>query len=272
VRGLVGNAESYHPFIAAVHPHPGQIESASNVLHFIQGSSLVETSEEQDRFKPDLFQDRYALRGALQWLGLQSEDLASVLTQLTVELNSRSDNPIIDVQAGAVYSGANFIAASVYCGMEKSRLSLQIIGKLLFSLSSELINPALNMSLPPNLAADDPSLSFTMTGIDISMTAYISELAFLANPVTTHPQSAEMHNQSFNSLALISARYTIQATELVAQMCAAHLYAVCQALDLRALHVSYLQHLQKGFRSVSESLSPEWRPYMGNVFNMTSSK
>lgn len=52
-----------------------------------------------------------------------------------------------------------------------------------------------------------------------------------------------MHNQAVNSLAFISARYTFQAVELVSLMAASHLYAVCQALDLRVLQVSYLQAL-----------------------------
>lgn len=251
---LVGKAESFHPFIAAVRPHPGQIECAGNVFHFLQGSSLVETANTKDRFKTGLFQDRYALRGTPQWLGPQLEDLSAIVSQLTVELNSTSDNPVIDVKSRDVYSGANFQAASVASAMEKTRLSLQMIGKLLFSLSSELINPDLNKGLPPNLAADDPSLSFTMKGVDVNMAAYMSELAYLTNPVTSHVQSAEMHNQPINSLALISARYTMQATELVALMCAAHLYVICQALDLRVLHVSFLQALWKEVGSALSEL------------------
>ncbi|KAK2668214.1 Phenylalanine ammonia-lyase, shielding domain superfamily [Fusarium oxysporum f. sp. vasinfectum] len=235
---LLGKAENYHPFISSVCPHPGL--------------------KEEDKFKPGLAQDRYALRGAPQWLGPQIEDVRSVLSQITVELNSTSDNPIIDIKSGEVYSGANFISSSVANGMEKSRLALQMVGKLLFSLSSELINPTMNRGLPPNLVADDPSLSFTMKGIDISMAAYLSELGYLANPVTPHVQSAEMHNQSINSLALISGRYTLQAADVVTQMCAAHLFAVCQALDLRVLHMTYLQALRS-------KLSFVVQPFLGGV-------
>lgn len=254
---LLGNTESYHPFIHAVRPHPGQIECASNILRFLKGSKLAVSLADQDRFKPGLFQDRYALRGTPQWLGPQLEDFDSAVAQLTTELNSTSDNPLIDSQTGGVYSGANFIASSVASGMEKSRLSLQIIGRLLFSLSSELINPALNRGLPPNLAADDPSLSFTMKGIDISMAAYMSELAFLANPVTSHVQSAESHNQQINSLALISARYTVQSADILSQMCAAHLYVACQALDLRVLYVTFLEELRNSIGTVTRVLVPE---------------
>lgn len=72
--------------------------------------------------------------------------------------------------------------------MEKARSSLQIIGKMLFAQSSELINPALNGGLPPNLAADEPSLSFSLKCVDIGMGSYMSELAFLADPVSSHVQ------------------------------------------------------------------------------------
>ncbi|KAJ5218915.1 uncharacterized protein N7498_001014 [Penicillium cinerascens] len=250
---MMGNAENYHEFPARIRPHPGQIEVAGNIRKGLEGSKLVETSDKKDRFRPGLIQDRYALRGASQWLGPVVEDLGLAVQQLTTELNSTQDNPVIDSDTQEVYSCSNFQAASVSVAMGKVREGLQMVGKLLFSYSSELINPDLSKGLPPNLAADDPSLSFTMKGVDISMASYMSELGFLANSVTSHVQSAEMHNQPINSLALISARYTLQAVELVSMMSAALLYVVCQALDLRLLHETFLNKLD----GVVQSTLPE---------------
>ncbi|KAK8119566.1 phenylalanine ammonia-lyase [Apiospora kogelbergensis] len=67
--------------------------------------------------------------------------------------------------------------------------------------------------------------------------ALVSELGFLANPVGTHVMTTEMGNQGLNSMALVSARYTLTAADVLAQMAAAHLVALCQALDLRALEL-----------------------------------
>ncbi|RYP35289.1 hypothetical protein DL767_003877 [Monosporascus sp. MG133] len=127
--------------------------------------------------------------------------------------------------------------------MEKTRLSLQMLGKLLFAQSTEIIDPNLNNGLPTNLAVDDPSTSFTAKGIDINMAAYMSDLAFLASPVSSHVQAAEMHNQSINSLAFLSARMTQQAVELVSLMVASRLFIDCQALDLRSLQRNFFDAL-----------------------------
>ena len=59
---------------------------------------------------------------------------------------------------------------------------------------TELINPATNRGLPPNLVVDEPSEFFLWKRIDIMVAALQSELGFVANPVGTHVQTAEMGN------------------------------------------------------------------------------
>lgn len=77
--------------------------------------------------------------------------------------------------------------------------------------------------LPPNLDADEPSQSFLMKGADISIAALQAELVFLASPVANHVQTVEMGNQTPNSLALLSARYTQTALDKLTQLTVAYL-------------------------------------------------
>lgn len=130
--------------------------------------------------------------------------------------------------------------------MEKARQGAQGIGRMLFSQCTELINPATNRGLPPNLVAEDPGISLIFKGTDLHIAALTAELGFLASPVN-HVQTAEMGNQSLNSLALISARYTHMANEVLAQLLAVHLVAVCQALDLRALQLQFIEQYKSQF-------------------------
>ncbi|KAE8151194.1 L-Aspartase-like protein [Aspergillus avenaceus] len=62
--------------------------------------------------------------------------------------------------------------------MEKTMTVMQMIGRMIFSQCSEMIDPTTSNGLPPNLCIDDPSHSFTFKGIDINMASYISELRF----------------------------------------------------------------------------------------------
>ncbi|KAF9464991.1 L-Aspartase-like protein [Collybia nuda] len=245
---LTGQRGSYDPFIhATARPHPGQIEVADNIFGLLEGSKLAHLHEEEVGINDDQYslrQDRYPLRTSPQFLGPQIEDILSALTAVTQECNSTTDNPLIDGETGEVHHGGNFQAMAVTNAMEKTRLAIHHIGKLLFSQSTELVNPTMNNGLPPSLAATDPSLNYHTKGIDIATAAYVAELGYLANPVSTNIQSAEMHNQAVNSLALISARATIASLEVLTMLTSSYLYILCQALDLRALQSEFVTGLE----------------------------
>ncbi|KAI0317138.1 phenylalanine ammonia-lyase [Amylostereum chailletii] len=244
---LLGMRGNYAPFIHEVaRPHPGQIEAARTIWDLLEDSQFSIGDEKEvtiDEDQGELRQDRYPLRTAPQFLGPQIEDILSALETITIECNSTTDNPLVDGTTGEVHHGGNFQAMAVSNAMEKTRLALHHIGKLLFAQSTELVNPAMNRGLPPSLAATDPSLNYHGKGIDIAVAAYVGELGYLANPVSTHVQSAEMHNQAVNSLALISARATLNALEVLSMLTASYLYLLCQAFDIRAMQADFRKAL-----------------------------
>ena len=222
-----------------------KIETAQNVLAFLDGSKLVKVN---DGTEASLRQDRYSIRTAPQWLGPTLEDLLLAHQQLFIECNSATDNPLVTPE-GTFLHGGNFQAKAVTAAMEKTRQGMQTIGRMLFTQCVEMINPATSRGLPPNLVTEDPSASYIFKGTDLNIAALLSELGFLSNPVN-HVQSAEMGNQSLNSLALISARYTHTSIDVLSQIVAAHLITVCQALDLRAMHVQYLKSYRPRFQTI----------------------
>lgn len=117
-----------------------------------------------------------------------------------------------------------------------------------------MINPTSNRGLPPNLCADDPSLSFTCKGLDIAMASYTSELGWLNHPTDPHVQSAEMHNQAVNSLALMAGRIAQQAVDVLSMLSATYLFVVCQAIDLRIVEVRFLESLRNDFNDLTRHL------------------
>ncbi|QRV84145.1 phenylalanine ammonia-lyase [Ceratobasidium sp. AG-Ba] len=151
---LVGTQASHHPFIHAVaRPHPGQVESAQQIWNLLEGSSLAQRGEEKEVTIE------------------KTRDILHAWSVVTQECNTTTDNPLVDGETGHVHHGGNFQAMAVTNAMEKTRLALHHLGKILFAQSTELLNPAFNRGLPPSLAASDPSVNYHAKGLDIATAA-----------------------------------------------------------------------------------------------------
>lgn len=73
-----------------------------------------------------------------------------------VRHKSATDNPLIDGETSEVHRGGNFQAMAITNDMGKTRVALNHIGMLLFTQCTEFLKPAINLALPPFLAATDP--------------------------------------------------------------------------------------------------------------------
>lgn len=111
---MQGYQEAFTSYLHEVaRPHPGQIQVAANIRHILQSSSLARPTHFENDPEMRLRQDRYCLRAVPQWLGPQLEDLDAAQRTIELELNSTTDNPIVDVDIVHMHHGANFMAMAV---------------------------------------------------------------------------------------------------------------------------------------------------------------
>lgn len=255
VEAFRGTLESFTPFLHDyTRPHSGQIESAQNIRRALQSSDMVVEWNEDSSER--LRQDRYSLRTAPQWIGPQIEEALSALQTLTIEINSTTDNPIIDARSGEGWRGnlcgGNFQGTSITVAMEKIRIGLQHIGRIAYAQMVELGQPSMSRGLPPDVAANEPSMDYGQKALDMACASYLAELSFVCNTVSNHVQPAEMHNQSINSLALISARYTATAVQLIQMIHANLLVSLCQAIDIRFMYQKFFAVMHDDIENVTD--------------------
>ena len=123
---LCASTGSFHSLLGEMRPHPGQKECAALVLGFIRGSKLITADLPGNEFMQRI--DRYAIRTSAQWMGPVIEDLQLAHTQLSTEINSSVDSPLID-GAGSMLHGGNFQAKPITSAMEKVRQGCQSLGQ-----------------------------------------------------------------------------------------------------------------------------------------------
>jgi phenylalanine ammonia-lyase len=255
VEALEGRLESFKPVIhEQCLPHIGQQEVARNITNFLSGTKFAITVLEMDRGFRDgeLKQDRYGLRSSPQWLGPTLETALESMRRIKIELNSANDNPIVDPRTKAILHCSNFQGNSSTVAMDQFRQSMQICGKLLFALMSEIMDYKINNDLSPNLCGGDLNVDMGFKGTETAMASYTSELDYLTNPLSNHVLSAELRNQGVNSLALISARMSETALEIFLMQITNILLSLCQAVELRWIKsrvVAIVEELVSGYTS-----------------------
>lgn len=237
IQALGGTNQSFHPFIHQLKPHAGQLWTARQMQELLSGSQMVrdELDGSHDHREKDLIQDRYSLRCLPQYLGPIIDGLAMVSEQVNVELNSVSDNPLIDVDAQASYHGGNFLGQYIGTGMDQVRYYLGLLAKHLDVQIALLVTPAFNSGLPPSLRGNEErQVNMGLKGLQLSANSIMPMLLFMGNSITDrYPTHAEQFNQNINSQGFNSANLARQSVELGQRYLAIALMFGVQAVDLR---------------------------------------
>ena len=250
VEALLGNRGHFEPVVHQQKRHPGQLRSAESIRAMLAESTLARDHAEVLRANPGLgrsgfqrlvqpIQDRYSVRCAPHVIGVLYDTLEWADRWLDIEINSTNDNPLFDPDSQAVYSGGNFYGGHVGQAMDALKVAVASTGDLLDRQLALVVDEKFNNGLPTNLiapvAADDPAagLHHGFKGGQIASSALTAEALKHSAPATVFSRSTEAHNQDKVSMATIAARDARTVVELVQNVVAIHLAALCQAADLR---------------------------------------
>jgi len=242
IQGLNGTNQSFHAFIHQHKPHPGQLWAAAQMLDLIGGSHLIrnELDGTHDYRGQQPIQDRYSLRCLPQYMGPIVDGVAQIAKQIEIEINSITDNPLIDVENGASYHGGNFLGQYVGMGMDHLRYYIGLLAKHLDVQIALLVAPEFNNGLPPSLVGNlTCQVNMGLKGLQITGNSIMPLLTFYGNSIAERfPTHAEQFNQNINSQGFTSANLTRRSIEIFQQYMAIALMFGVQAVDLRTYIVA----------------------------------
>ena len=237
IQAIKGSNQPLHPFIHQHKPHPGQLWVAEQMLALLAGSRMIrdELDARQDHIEGTLIQDRYSVRCLPQYLGPVVDGLVQISRQVTTEMNSATDNPLIDPVRQVDYHGGNFLGQYIAVSMDQMRYYIGLLAKHLDAQIALLVQPEFSNGLPPSLIGNPArKVNMGLKGLQICGNSIMPLLTFLAKPMADqYATHAEQFNQNINSLGFGAANLTRQSVQAFQQYMAVALLFGVQAVDLR---------------------------------------
>lgn len=248
VEVLRGNKDSFSSIIHQNKPFKGQVRTAENIYKFLSSSrtalkykDIISSVKDENINKQSHvylnrhIQDKYSLRCSPHVIGVLNDTITWSEDWVVTEMNSVTDNPLIDYETGEIYSGGNFYGGHICSAMDNLRSSLASIADLIDKQFELIVDEKFNGDLTPNLIARNTNDSHVQHGfkaVQITCTSLVVEIMSLANPISALSRPTEALNQDKVSLGTISARYTRNVIQLLKYVLATQLLALVQAIDL----------------------------------------
>ncbi|MBD1903920.1 aromatic amino acid ammonia-lyase [Funiculus sociatus GB2-A5] len=267
IQGLNGTNQSFHPFIHQLKPHSGQKWAAAQMLNLLAGSRLVrEELDGSHNYRGEHpIQDRYSLRCLPQYMGPIVDGIEQIQRQIEVEINSVTDNPLIDVENQTSYHGGNFLGQYIGVGMDQLRYYIGLLAKHLDVQIAYLVAPEFNNGLPPSLVGNrERIVNMGLKGLQIAGNSIMPLLTFYGNSIADRfPTHAEQYNQNINSQGFASANLARRSVEIFQQYMAIALMFGVQAVDLRTYLVADHYDARAGLSPATRDLYMAVRDVVG---------
>jgi histidine ammonia-lyase len=212
-------------------PYPGQQAVAGVMRRLLAGPAGPAAR----------IQDPYGYRAFPQVHGPLVDAAGSAERAVTIELNARAENPLIDVVGETVWHNGNFHTAYVGLALDAVRAAVFQAAALSAARLGTLVEPAFT-GLAPFLATDPPPSSGIMILEYVSHSA-IADIRRLAAPAALGSAVLSRGVEEHAGFSTQSARATTGVVPAYRIVLACELVAAVRALRLR------------GLRPVSDSLA-----------------
>lgn len=227
VEALGASLAPFNEIVAEARPLPGQVASAAAIREAVAGGDLA-----QCLIAPASLQDALSIRTVPQVHGVLHQAAADLREILTVELNSPTDNPLVDVAAGIVRPTGNFSVLELAIAVESTRLVLAHVGMLAERRIASLVQRVRSDRPLVDQIRSASSTAGFLTPVILANTAsqIVVRLKHLANPLSTAGTTVGDGVEDHSSQAFAAVLATVEAVESIEIMFAIETLLASDAL------------------------------------------
>lgn len=244
---LMGKREAFDRFINEfAKTNPGQKFSANEISQLLDAENYRplrgQDIQAADGKTLGFVQDRYSLRCVPQILGPIRENLEKCEEIIVHEINSITDNPVINFE-NQLEMGGNFYGGYLAQGMDYLKINLAQLADLIDRQVMMLVDDKSNRGLSANLVdienlpANEKFVHHGLKGIHQTVSAITSEVMQKSIPSSIFSRSSESHNQDKVSLGMSAAVTCFEMLESLYKISSMQLVCLAQALDLRKIQL-----------------------------------
>lgn len=226
LEALRGSRGPFMPRISEVRPHPGEAETARNLVRILGEESEISRSHAGC----NKVQDAYSLRCMPAVHGAAKSAWGRAIQTLQIEFNSSTDNPLVFSDLGIIISCGNFHGAPVAAALDMVAIPLASAANMSQCRLEKLINPALS-DLPAFLAPQGGLNSGFMI-VQVASAALASENKGLCHPASVDSIPTSADKEDHVSMGTIAARKLLRVVENAENMVAMEILGAAQGLDL----------------------------------------
>lgn len=237
--------DHFSPELNRVKAHPGQSRIAAAMAHFLADSRLIRKRPEhlyrgqiEAEVLDDKVQEYYSLRCVPQILGPILDTVAQAEKVVLDEINSVSDNPVVDHVQQNIYHGGNFHGDYVSLEMDKLKIAITKLSMLSERQLNFLFNDHLNRKFPPFINTGKLGFNLGLQGVQFTATSTVAENQTLSSPMYIHSIPNNNDNQDIVSMGCNAALMTRKVIENTFEVLAIQTMAVVQG-------IGYLQNMDR---------------------------
>ena len=218
-----GRIEPFTPGVHAVRPHSGQMETALNILSYLDGSEIIKQPKQH-------VQDPYSFRCIPQVHGAVKDTLRHIKEVFVTELNSATDNPTILPDEDLIVSAGNFHGEPLALNLDFLAIAISEIGSISERRTYQLISG--KRSLPSFLVAK-PGLNSGFMIPQYAAAGVASQNKQLCTPCSVDTIDSSQGQEDHVSMGANAATKCFRVVNNVEKILAIELMNAAQALEFR---------------------------------------